>query len=68
MKLTPLLLVGLLTLSLSACHKQATPAQAVMDAEARQKAVEVREAADKAILAQKAAAAKDAAKAPVPSK
>lgn len=72
MKHPPFLLIGLLTMSLPACHKQETPAQAVMDAEARQKAVEVRAAADAAIIAQQTGATrekatvKEAAKAPLP--
>jgi len=44
----PLLALTLLVVSgLTACHKQSPPAQAEMDAETRQKAIEVRAAADK---------------------
>lgn len=44
----PLPVLTLLLVSgLTACHKQSPPAQADMDAETRQKAVEVRAAADK---------------------
>jgi uncharacterized lipoprotein len=42
-----LVLSLLLVLGLTACHKQTEPAQADMDAESRQKAFEVRAAADK---------------------
>lgn len=71
---TPLLILSLLLASgLMACHKKAAPAQADMDAEARQKAIEVRAAADKATAAVNEAAAlqKTAAKEapkPVPVK
>ncbi|MFZ2276841.1 MAG: hypothetical protein WAW39_03540 [Prosthecobacter sp.] len=45
---TPLLMLSLLLGSgQMACHKKAAPAQADMDAETRQKAIEVRAAADK---------------------
>ena len=42
---------------LTACHEQSTPAQADMNAETRQKAVEVRAAADREVAAVKEAAA-----------
>lgn len=54
-------LIILAALSLAACHKQSAPIQADMDAESRQKAVEVREAADKETAALKEAAALKAA-------
>ncbi len=45
---TPLFILSLLLASgLMACNKRAAPAQADMDAETRQKAIEVRAAADK---------------------
>lgn len=45
---SPLLVLALVLVSgLTACHKQSAPAQADMDAETRQKAIEVRAAADK---------------------
>ena len=47
MKSLPSLFVLLLVSGLSACHKQTAPAQADMNAEARQKAIEVRENADR---------------------
>ena len=57
------LLILLLATALMACHKNSTPARADMDAEARQKAVEVREAADREAAALKdAAATKEAAR------
>ena len=57
------LLILLLATALMACHKTSRPIQADMDAEARQKAVEVREAADKEAAALKdAAATKEAAR------
>ena len=71
---SPLFILSLLLASgLMACNKRAAPAQADMDAETRQKAIEVRAAADKktaaineAAILQKAEA-KEALK-PVPVK
>jgi hypothetical protein len=52
-----LLVLSLLLVSgLTACHKQTAPAQADMDAKTRQKAFEVRAAADKQTAAIKEAA------------
>ncbi|WP_395749457.1 hypothetical protein [Prosthecobacter sp.] len=48
-------------LYLGACHKDITPPQAKMDAETRQKAVEVREKADREAAAIKEGAANKAA-------
>ncbi|MDI1314414.1 hypothetical protein [Prosthecobacter sp.] len=60
---SPLLALALLLVSgLTACHKQSAPAQADMDAETRQKAVEIRAAADKATAAINEAAAMQRAK------
>jgi hypothetical protein len=57
------LIILLLATGLMACHKTSTPIQADMDAESRQKAVEVREAADREAAALKeAAASKEAAR------
>jgi len=63
MKSPTRLFILLLATGLMACHKTSTPVQADMDAEARQKAVEVREAADREAAALKeAAASKEAAR------
>lgn len=63
---TPLLnLCLLLAFGLAACHKQT--AQAEMDAESRQKAIEVRAAADKETAAINQSAALDHAKAITPA-
>jgi len=51
MKSLPRLFVLLLASGLTACHKQTTPTQADMNAAARQKAIEVRENADKETVA-----------------
>lgn len=60
---SPLQALALLLVSgLTACHKQSAPAQADMDAETRQKAVEIRAAADKATAAINEAAAMQRAK------
>jgi len=68
---TPLLLLSLLLGSgQMACHKNAPPAQADMDAETRRKAIEVRAAADKKTAAINEAAAiqkAEAKEAPIPA-
>ncbi len=68
---SPLLLITLLLASgLMACNKKAAPAQADMDAETRQKAIEVRAAADKATAAVNEAAVlqkAEAKEAPTPA-
>jgi hypothetical protein len=71
---TPLLMLSfILGSGQMACHKKAAPAQADMDAETRQKAIEVRAAADKKTAAINEAAvlqkteAKEAPK-PAPAK
>lgn len=64
-------LILLLAPGLAACHKQTVPAQADMDAETRQKAIEVREAADKETAALNEGAAlkpTEAKEAPAPAK
>ncbi|OYW73209.1 MAG: hypothetical protein B7Z37_22405 [Verrucomicrobia bacterium 12-59-8] len=57
MKSSLLALTLLLVSGLTACHKQTAHAQSGMNAEARQKAIEVRAAADKATAALNKAAA-----------
>ena len=51
MKSLSRLFVLLLASGLSACHKQSTPSQADMNAAARQRAIEVRENADRETVA-----------------
>lgn len=51
----------LLGLSLGACHKQSPTVQTNMDAEARQRAIEIREKVDREAAAIKEAAANQAA-------
>ncbi|MCX6851691.1 MAG: hypothetical protein NTY98_22545 [Verrucomicrobia bacterium] len=68
---TPLLMLSLLLGSgQMACNKKAAPAQADMDAETRQKAIEVRAAADKKTAAVNEAAIlqkTEAKEAPIPA-
>ncbi|MBN8418161.1 MAG: hypothetical protein J0L73_04530 [Verrucomicrobia bacterium] len=64
----PLPVLTLLLVSgLTACHKQSPPAQADMDAETRQKAVEVRAAADKKAAALNESATVQTKEAPPPT-
>ena len=51
MKSLPCLFVLLLASGLAACHKQSPPSQADMNAAARQRAIEVRENADRETVA-----------------
>ena len=68
MKSLPRLFVLLLASGLAACHKQSTPLQADMDAATRQKAIEVRENADKETAAiNEGGARKAAAEDPAPT-
>jgi|GEM_PF-1966147 len=60
MKSLPCLFVLLLASGLTACHKQTPPTQADMNAAARQKAIEVRENADKETVAINEGAARKA--------
>ncbi|WP_395738162.1 hypothetical protein [Prosthecobacter sp.] len=55
------LIIPLLAMGLGACHKESSPARANMDAEARQRAIEVRQKADREAAAIKEAAAREAA-------
>jgi len=61
MKSFPCLFVLLLASCLSACNKQSPPAQAEMNAAARQRAIEVRENADRETIALNEGGAKKAA-------
>jgi hypothetical protein len=60
MKSLPRIFVLLLASGLAACDKQSTPSQADMNAAARQKAIEVRENADKETVALNEGVAKKA--------